>query len=114
MMRLLVFSLLLAVAACVKPTLLAQSEDGSIRVTDRMARQAFQTFCDSPEAQDRCDRFDQYEIHAGSLTEGIVGAEFILRDRPVHRPGVVPKLQGFGCMWMSDGVECHSGDHAYD
>jgi len=92
----------LAVAfSCSPPAVLASSQDGEIEVTDRMMREAFDSFCASAEAAERCDEFDEYQ-HDIFGAEDFVGVSHIPKD-----PDLMNPKPSVGCMWLKDRVECH-------
>jgi hypothetical protein len=100
--------------ASAEPSFLARSADGrvSFSLSESTAREAFDSFCSSSEAQVRCDAFDKYRMELG-FGDGMVGLTFIHHDIGVVPLSDIRWLQAFGCMWVRGQMECRTGDHRY-
>jgi hypothetical protein len=95
---------LVVVFSCSAPAaVLASSEDGEVRVTDRMMREAFDAFCASTEAAGRCGEFEEYR-HDIFGAEDFVGVWHIFEE-----PDLMSPEPSVGCMWLKDRTECHFG-----
>lgn len=88
----------------------AQSSDERVSffLSKAMTRDAFTSFCATPESEGRCDEFERYRMEV-YIDDGTVGMTFMLRSTD----GGSDRLQAFGCLWIQGQRTCRTGDHRY-